>query len=180
MAEHVLLASPSFDLYPFPIWNNKCKNLLYMWCFGAFIREEPVYKPGESLLQSSVTVDSLKEQHGPYQENSTQIYRKKGSKETISIQGCPYFCPRYRRCQETGTVLVQLLSVRSFITSLAKLDPNFLGWSQMWTWFSGSTGSGLSIRFWKRVSLTSKQVQIWIHDRHVLNCGHRESLMSRI
>ena len=101
---HVLLASPSFDLYPFPIWNNKCKNLLYMWCFGAFITEEPVYKPGESLLQSSVTVDSLKEQHGPYRANRSQIYQRQGPQETIGIQGCPYFFARYRRCQETQQV----------------------------------------------------------------------------
>ena len=80
MAEH---------LYPFPIWNNKCKNLLYMWCFGAIITEEPVYKPGESLLQSSVIVDSLKEQHGSYQEIRTQIYRSQGHKETIGNQCCP-------------------------------------------------------------------------------------------
>ena len=32
---HVLLASPSVNLYPFPIWNNKCKNSLkhvMIWC----------------------------------------------------------------------------------------------------------------------------------------------------
>ena len=84
-----------------------------------------------SLLQSPVTVDSLKEQHGPYQANCTQIYYWQGPQETIGIKGCPYFCPYYWRCQETQQVpiLVQLLSVRPFI-ALRPNSTQFFGFIQ--------------------------------------------------
>ena len=130
-----------------------------------------------SLLQSPVTVDSLKEQHGPYQANCTQIYCWQGPQETIGIKGCPYFCPYYWRCQETQQVpiLVQLLSVRPFIACTAKLYPIFwvypkfeadfrLKRGRVWP---ASSENGLN---W--VCLTSKGVQIWIQDRNVLNHGH--------
>ena len=140
-----------------------------------------MYKPGESLLQSSVTVDSLKEQHGPYQANRSQIYQRQGPQETIGIQGCPYFCARYRRCQETQQVqFLHMLSVRSFIMCAAKLYPIFWSYPKLEAdfrvqlgrvWSSGSE-NGLD---WG--SLTSDGVQIWIQDR--FNHGHRESLMSR-
>ena len=128
-----------------------------------------MYKPGESLLQSSVTVDSLKEQHGPYQANRSQIYQRQGPQETIGIQGCPYFCARYRRCQETQQVqFLHMLSVRSFIMCAAKLYPIFWSYPKLEAdfrvqmgrvWSSGSE-NGLD---WG--SLTSEGVQIWIQDR---------------
>ena len=137
-----------------------------------------MYKPSES-----VTVDSLKGQHGPYQENRTQIFWRQGTKDTIGIQGCPYFYPHYGRCQETQQVpiLVQLLSVRPFIVCAAKLDPIFWVYPKLEADFRlqqgrvwpASSENGLN---W--VCLTSKRVQIWIQGRNVLNHGHRESLMS--
>ena len=129
-----------------------------------------------SLLQSSFTLDLLKGQHGPYRGNSWQIYRRQGRQETIGIQGCPYFCARYRRCQETQQVpiLVQLLSVRLFIACTAKLYPIFWVYPKHEADFRLQPG-----RVWPLgsenglhwVCLTSKGVQIWIQDRHVHNHG---------
>ena len=81
----------------------------------------------------------------------------------------------------TGTVLAQLLSLRSFIMCAVKLYPIFWVYPKHEADFRLQPG-----RVWPLgsenglhwVCLTSKGVQIWIQDRHVHNHGLWESSMS--
>ena len=126
------------------------------------------------MLQSSFTLDSLKEQQGQYQANRFQIYRRQGSQETIGIKGCPYFCPHYRRYQEIQQV--------PSLYSCSPWDPSLLVRPNLTRFFGLIPNLDLIFRFnrdgfgpqvlknglnW--VNLISKWVQIQVQDRHVLN-----------
>ena len=140
---HVLLVSPSFDLYPFPIWNNK-------W----WIHNRRASLPS-GWITASIIIHSWFAERATWPLPSKPLANLPEARTPGNNwhQRLPEFLPPLMEVSRnpTGTVLAQLLSVRSFITFVAKLDPIFLGWSQMWTRFSGSTGSGLALRFWKRV-----------------------------
>ena len=155
---HVLLASPSFDLYPFPIWNNKrIHNRRARWITATIIIHswfiERATWPVPSKLHSNLP-------EARSQGNNWQ------PRLPVNLS-----LPQEESRNPIGTVLAHSLSVRSVITSWAKLYPIFWVYPKLeadfrvqpgWVWPSGSE-NGLN---WVR---TSKGVQIWVQDRHVLN-----------